>query len=97
LDLSSDSVKILLQGKQPQLPARSETPGSAALLPDGTYLYVIRSNTGRINLIDAQTQTRVGGGFTVAPSPNGIAIDPNGERAYIAYDGNKVKVIKITE
>jgi YVTN family beta-propeller protein len=72
-------------------------PGSAALLPDGSYLYVIRSNSGRINLLDTQTQSQVGGGFTVAPSPSNIAIAPNGERAYISYDSNKLKVIKITE
>jgi YVTN family beta-propeller protein len=73
------------------------TPQSqAALLPNGAYLYVPVSTSGHIDLIDTQSKTRVGGGFTV-PFPTIVAIAPNGKRAYVASDSNKVTVVKITE
>jgi YVTN family beta-propeller protein len=74
------------------------TPGSkAALLPNGAYLYVPLYNSGHIDLINTQSQTRVGGGFTAAPFPAIVGIAPNGKRAYVACDSNKVTVVKITE
>jgi YVTN family beta-propeller protein len=73
-------------------------PGDqAAILPDGAYLYVPRLNSARVDLIDTQTQTRVGGGFTTAPFPSVIAIAPDGKRAYVACQLNKVTVVRITE
>lgn len=57
-------------------------PASVAVTPDGSQLWVSSWGSGRVDVFD--TLTNVGVAAFNVPSPNGVAFNPTGTRAYIA-------------
>ena len=61
-------------------------PASIAATPDGSQVWVSSWGSGRVDVFDVLTNVGVFA-FNV-PSPNGIAFNPSGTRAYVASGGN---------
>jgi YVTN family beta-propeller protein len=70
-------------------------PYAVAVSPDGSRIYVTLEE-GFISVIDAATNTMVGGPFSAGPGAAGVAINPAGTRLYVANwtsAGNSVSVV----
>ena len=87
-------------------------PGGIAITPDGRFAYVSNYNTfylgpnftnltageGTINIIDTCTNKVLCPVLVTGASPSGIAISPDGERAYVAnYTSDNVTVFNIVD
>lgn len=77
-------------------------PNGVAVTPDGTRAYVINENSNSVSVIDTATNTVISDISVAGPSvtfhpltyPNGVAITPDGTRAYVTVNGqNAVWVI----
>ena len=70
-------------------------PASIAVTPDGSQLWVSSWGSNRVDVFD--TLTNVGVAAFNVPSPNGIAFNPNGTRAYIAASGQTPGYIQVID
>lgn len=90
----------------------STQPSGIAITPNGRLAYVSNYNTlyfgpnftqltpgkGTVNIIDTCTNKVICSAIVVGPSPDAIAISPDGTRAYVTnYSGNSVSVIDISD
>jgi YVTN family beta-propeller protein len=55
-----------------------------AVTPDGSRVYVVNTGAGTVSVIDAVTNSTIGGPIAVGLDPFGIAITPEGGTAYVA-------------
>jgi YVTN family beta-propeller protein len=60
----------------------SPIPSSVAVTPDGRVAYVVRINSDTVSAIDLVRRT-VGATVPVGVDPTGVAVAPNGARAYV--------------
>jgi YVTN family beta-propeller protein len=70
-------------------------PQSIAVTPDGSQLWVSSWGSNRVDVFD--TLTNVGVAAFNVPSPNGIAFNPNGTRAYIAASGQTPGYVQVID
>ncbi len=69
------------------------SPGSAAVNPDGTQVFITNRGSNTVSVIDPDTDTLMAT-IDVGTAPHGVAFTSNGSKAYVANDtGNSVSVI----
>jgi uncharacterized repeat protein (TIGR01451 family) len=61
-------------------------PFIATVTPDGKFVYVTNFTSGTVSVIDTSTNT-ITATVTVGPGPLGVAVSPDGSRAYTANNG----------
>ena len=67
-------------------------PGSVAVSPDGTTVYVANWVEGKIIRLDPNSLTPVGQPIAVAGGGDEMVFSPNGSRLYVAHDGAESKM-----
>ncbi len=70
-------------------------PQSITVTPDGSQVWISSWGSARVDVYD--TLTNVGVAAFNVPSPNGIAFNPTGTRAYIAASGQTPGYIQVVD